>query len=227
MSCTTSFASMMNVESYTDGNGQFWYTFSRGDDNWFYNLGTNGYGGITLKIEGLTSISCPSNWTYSHEPGKAIHFNAIDSMWILDTNTVTLSVSSELTNIIKYTANPNITYYPLENLPYSMGYISGTAVDAEHNAVSGSIELFSFIGPSAMPQPSSTSLVLTASSMNNVFPRLSISNGATNFPVYILRTTNLIDTNWKYVTHFFTSSTNWTDLSATDRWATFYYKMLQ
>ena len=227
---TASLASMVNVESYSDGSGIFSYTFSRGDENLFYDLGADGGGGISLRIEGLISVSCPSDWSYEYETGLKdgrIHFKANVSSWILDTNTISISISSVLTNSIKYSANPSITYYPIYTLPYSMGVIGGKAVDSDHNIITGEAEYFSIIGPSAMPQPSSSSLVLTASSMNNVFPRLSISNGATNFPVYILRTTNLIDPNWKYVTHFFTSTTNWTDLSATDRWTTLYYKMMQ
>ena len=227
---TASHAAMVTVESNTDGNGNYWYTFSRGDENLFYNLGTNGVGGISMRIEGLTSVSCPSNWSYLYQSGLnegRVGFSANDSEWILDTNTVTLGFSSSYTNTIKYTANPSITYYPINTLPYSLGIISGKAVDTNHITVTGEAEYFSIIGPSAMPQPSTTSLVFTASSMNNVFPRLSISNGATNFPVYILRTSNLIVPNWKYVTHILTSSTNWTDLSTTNSWPTVYYKLLQ
>ena len=227
---TAGLASMVNVDSYTDGNGNYWYTFSRGDEELFYDLGTNGGGGISVRIEGLTSVSCPSNWSYVYQSGLndgRVGFSANDSEWILDTNTVTLGFSSSYTNTIKYTANPSITYYPINTLPYSLGIIAGRAVDTNHITVTGEAEYFSIIGPSAMPQPSTTSLVFTASSMNNVFPRLSISNGATNFPVYILRTSNLTDPNWKYMTNILTSSTNWTDLSPTKSWPTIYYKLMQ
>ena len=222
------FASMVTVESYTDNAGYYWCTFSRGDEDRFYNLGSNGSGGIKLKIEGLTSITTPPDWSYTDTSGILdgwIQFNANDPLWLLETNIVTLGFSSMLTNSTIYDSNPWTAM--TTNLPHLMGQIGGVIYDTEHNPVSGDSELFTFIGPLITPRPTTTSLVIVAANTVGDIHSITVSNGAPRYPVIIQQCTDLVKSNWRYVTIIETSNTNSINYGGDGHETSVFYRLYQ
>jgi hypothetical protein len=148
-------AQQLSVTSSTDGNGLFTYTFGSSSTSLIWGAQTNQ--GILLPSFGILEISTPPDWTYSIQNETTIYFVPKSGLVYIGEPEVTFTVRSSSTSAVTYT---NTTYFS----DYSRGLIVGNVYTLpDHNILAGGYESFSFLGPEAIPEP--TTLLFAAAAL--------------------------------------------------------------
>jgi hypothetical protein len=148
-------AQYLSVASSTDGNGLFTYTFGSSSSALIWGTQTNL--GIIVPSYGIVEISTPADWTYSIENETVIHFLPKTEPVYIGEPAVTFTVRSTSTSAVAYTNGPGLG-------EYSRGLVVGNVYTLpDHNNVAGGYESFSFLGPEAIPEP--TTLLFAAAAL--------------------------------------------------------------
>jgi len=151
-SWTASAQPLFTVDSTTDGNGLFSYTFTQADPSYIFGVSANvGGGGIFIQSYDILDVISPPGWTASVDSTGFIDWYPTSGTVFIGQPPLTFSVQSSSTEAITYDQNSGA---------YFEGILAGEAYTLpDLQPVIGGVERFSFLGPQlVVPEPSSFAL---------------------------------------------------------------------
>ena len=150
---TASAQNALTVNSTTDGNGLFSYTFSLGPDPYAWCISQANGGGIQIQSYGIFDLRSPPGWNATVQPSGLITWqpSGSDPVYVGQPS-LTFSVQSSSTEAITYDQSDE---------PYPTGTLFGVVCSLpDHEGIALGLEGFSYLGPQEVPEPSSFALLI-------------------------------------------------------------------
>ena len=198
------FGGMITVSNYTDGQGLFSWTLTKGADPfvWGFDSAHPGHW-IHFQAHGLEQTFTPNGWVASNSTQNMVTWRYTNGTCFIDTTPVTFAIQSHFTNSVSYTNRALDSFYPSGDL-FAKPYTATNHVEEEGFGT----DWFDFIGP----RPD-TRIDGAAVSADQITFHIEEMAGTT---CTVERSTNLIAGVWEDVTNFLVQgfATNWVyDLS--------------
>jgi hypothetical protein len=143
----------VSVTSTTDGNGLYSYTFNLGSSSDVWGVSPDN-GDIYMQSHGIIDVINPPGWTDTVDANGFITWQPASGTVYVGQPSLTFSVLSSDTDSTLY------NQWGVSDPTYLEGAISGTLFTLpDYQGVSSGYETFSYLGPQAVPEPSSFALI--------------------------------------------------------------------
>lgn len=141
------------VDSTTDGNGLFSYTFESASTNYVWGL-SDGNGNIVLQSHGILDVISPPGWEATVNPDETISWTVSSGTVFVGEPALMFSVQSSFTGVASYDQLLG------SGDPYQGGVIGGSLYSLpNHQGVALGFERFNYLGPQVIPEPSCLALL--------------------------------------------------------------------
>ena len=148
--------SLLTVVSFTDENGFFSYTFTRGPDPFLWGMDLSG--GIVIRSYGIQAVFDPVGWESTVDNSGNITWEYVDEgTWFIEDVPVTFSLQSSISQS---------TMYDSTDPSYPRGVVMGGTYDMNYEYEAVGFERFHHFGP--VPEPSTAILLLVAASIQGL-----------------------------------------------------------
>lgn len=174
------------VESYTDGNGYYSYTFTSNGSSYVWGLSSDG--GIAIRSHGVTTAYTPPGWVVEELlPSGTLRWRFTNGTWYVEDVPVTFAIQSKYTHSALYTD-------AITNDSYPSGGILGSAYSVpDHGDGFAGFDRFCLLGPNAARLTGMTTFT------DNVNLGTEDMYGPT---CYVECASNLLSGTWDPVTNF-------------------------
>ena len=140
--------SLVSVDSTTDGNGLFSYTFHSINTNYIIGV-SDGDGGIYMQSHGILDVISPPGWAATVDDNEFITWAVSSGTVFVGDPALTFSVRSAYTGSVLYDE-----WGDGSDPTYLKGFLGGVAYTLpDHVGFVGGFENFSFLGPQLIPEP--------------------------------------------------------------------------